>query len=324
MKPDLNNVAAAFGDVFCSVLKQSNPDGGEWGKCSEFINTPGRDDLKLNPIPNAYRVLVVPGIFSSCASDAPAFLEGREFLKKQNVWAELLDIANDSAEANAKVIADYVANEMKDDKRKFILVGYSKGTPDIQTALALYPAMRESVAAFVAVAGASGGSPIAASMPRQAEAWMRQANFGKCKGDLATGFKSLAQDVRRAFLGSYPDPFVPTYSLPAIADDSRISKMMKTVAQLMAAYDKFNDGQLTKPDSIVPGSKYLGSALSDHLSVALPFDKVADGQIKSLMDKSRYPRGALLESIVRMVTSDLNAPPPSETPAPKKSNSIFQ
>ena len=42
-----NNFASAFGDVFCSVLKQNNPDGGSWGACSQYIDTPGKEDAKL-------------------------------------------------------------------------------------------------------------------------------------------------------------------------------------------------------------------------------------------------------------------------------------
>jgi hypothetical protein len=42
--------------------------------------------------------------------------------------------------------------------------------------------------------------------------------------------------------------------------------------------------------------------------VALPFDKMADGEIQKFMDHSRYPRAALLEALVRFVVGDLDAP----------------
>ena len=40
-------------------------------------------------------------------------------------------------------------------------------------------------------------------------------------------------------------------------------------------------------------------------AVALPFDKSSDATIKSGMDKTKYPRGALIESLIRYVTDNL-------------------
>ena len=62
---------------------------------------------------------------------------------------------------------------------------------------------------------------------------------------------------------------------------------------------------VTRQDAIVPGSTYLGVAKGDHFAVALPFDKSSDATIKTGMDKTKYPRGALIESLLRFVTDDL-------------------
>jgi hypothetical protein len=74
---------------------------------------------------------------------------------------------------------------------------------------------------------------------------------------------------------------------------------------LLSVFDLTNDGQLTKWDAIVPGARYLGAARADHLAVALPFDRMAGGEVQKFMDHARYPRAALLESLVRFVVSDL-------------------
>jgi len=71
---------------------------------------------------------------------------------------------------------------MLTDKRKYIVFGYSKGAPDVQTALALYPETKNAVAAFVSVAGAIGGSPIADILPKQAEGWINRYKLGQCAG----------------------------------------------------------------------------------------------------------------------------------------------
>jgi hypothetical protein len=219
---------------------------------------------------------------------------------------DLLGVPNNSCEDNARMIAGYLREQQKTDPRKFIVLGYSKGAPDLQVALAEEDGVAQAVAAFITVAGASGGSPIADTLPAQVNGWIaRYQNMGKCEGDLATGFKSLKSEVRQAFLSSYPDPVVPTYSLVAVSDKTNTSKALLQAQTLLSVFDLVNDGQLTKWDAIVPGARYLGAARADHLAVALPFDKMAGGDVQKFMDHARYPRAALLESLVRFVVSDL-------------------
>ncbi|MEQ1885899.1 MAG: LssY C-terminal domain-containing protein [Bryobacteraceae bacterium] len=307
LMPDAGgNTAVAFADLFCSVLKQNNPGGENWGACSKYIETAGKEDLQLGPIANKYRVLIVPGILSSCVSESPAFQEGQDAIKKQyNVDVELLPVPNDSSESNAKMIAQYLADHFANDTRKYIVIGYSKGAPDVQVALAKEFGTSDRVAAFITVAGASGGSPIADVIPIQAEKYMGTVPLKNCKGDLATGFRSLKRETRQAFLAAFPNPIVPSYSLIAKSDASTTSKSLLQTWRILSTYGAAQDGQLLKDDAIAPGAKYLGAALADHFAVALPFDKSADSAIRGGMDKAAYPRAALLEALVRFVTGDL-------------------
>jgi len=303
---DVGNVSAGFSDVFCSVLKQKNPGGGDWGSCSRYIDSPGKEDLKLEALSTKYRVLIIPGILSSCVSDSPAFQEGQATLKAQGVDVDLLQVPNDSSESNAKMIANYLREHTASDPRKYILVGYSKGGPDIQVALAQESGVADKVAAFVTVAGASGGSPVADLLPSVAEKYMKTVPLKSCQGDLSTGFKSLQRQARQAFLTAHPTSPVPTYSLIAKSDESSTSKSLMQTWRVLSSYGSAEDGQLLRDDAIVPGAKFLGAALADHFAVALPFDKSPDASIRSGMDKAAYPRAALLESLLRFVTSDLD------------------
>jgi dienelactone hydrolase len=311
LTPDSTDVSKQFADVFCSVLARSNPDGGDWGSCDRWIETKGQTNVRLSQIPgpDKYRVVVVPGFFSSCFPEAPAFLEAHQPLKEKHGYqVDVFGVPNDSSEDNAEKIAAYLRTEAAKDKRKFIIVGYSKGTPDLQVMLANYPDVRASVAAFISVAGASGGSHLAETAPAVAEKYMNQFQISKsCQGDVSKGFKSLGKSVRMAFLAKYPDPLVPTYSIPAIATDAIMSKAVATTAKVVAAFDRDQDGQLTRPDAIVPGSKVLGGAKSDHFALALPFEKAQGSSFGAMMDKNRYPRGALLEAMLRFVVADLEA-----------------
>lgn len=299
------DVSASFADTFCSVLKQHNPDTGTWGPCSQYIGASGKDDLKLDPISTNYRVLIVPGILSSCVSNSPAFQEGQEALKLQGVDVELLQVPNDSSESNAKLIAQYLREHSSAGGKKYILVGYSKGAPDIQVALADEPGVSSQVAAFVTVAGASGGSPVADLLPQVLDKYMKTVPLQGCQGDLSTGFKSLQRAARRAFLAAHPDPVVPTFSLIARSDQNSTSKALLQTWRVLSSYGSAEDGQLLRDDAIVPGAKFLGAALADHFAVALPFDKSTDSAIRSGMDKSVYPRAALLEALIRFVAADL-------------------
>lgn len=295
LRPDRGNRASDFAAVFCSVLKQNSPDGEGYLPCSQWLETPGGDSLALGEVSRNYRLLVVPGIFNTCVSDNPAFALGRKILaEKYGVSTDLLAVPNDSSEDNAKLISDYIEEKWIADKRPFILVGYSKGTPDIQTALALYPALREKVAAFISTAGASGGSPIADSLPAQLDAWMGKVkDRAGCKGNPAEGFKSLKQDVRRRFLSAHPHPYVPTYSLAAAIPPDRVPKNAAQTYRMLSAWDRQNDGQLLRPDQIIPESSYLGLVWSDHLNVALNMGE-------------KFPRATLLEALYRFVTEDLD------------------
>jgi len=307
LKPDESDNSKSFSDIFCTVLAKNNPDGDKWDACESYVDGGGSSNATLPDLSKDYRVLIVPGFMSSCFADSPAFNEGLPVLRdKYGINVEYLQVPNDGSDTNAKMIADHLKEKSKGDARKWILVGYSKGTPDLQEALARYPELRPMTAAFISVAGASGGSNIADAIPGMVDKYMNQYKLKPtCKGDMAVGFKSLSKTVRGQFLANYPNPFVPTYSIIAASDKNTTSKALMQTWLLLLTYDPLQDGQLTRQDAIIPGSTYLGVAKGDHFAVALPFDKSSDATIKAGMDKTKYPRGALIESLLRYVTDDL-------------------
>lgn len=300
--------SAAFADVFCSVLQEENPDQGEWGDCAQYIEAkPSGKTFNLGPLSTKYRVLVLPGFLSSCVASTPALQKGQAHLHDvHGLTVEYLQLPNESSETNGKLIADYLAAHIKSDPRKYIVLGYSKGAPDVQVGLAQSPEAASAVAAFISLAGAVGGSPVANAMPAMIERYTKSLNLGTCQGDIAHAAQSLRSDVRHAFLTSHPFPVVPTYSLAALSDRTNTSKMLLEAWQLLSAYDSAQDSQLTRQDATVPGSTYLGSAHADHLAVALAFE---DSSAGAFMDHNHYPRTALFEALVRWVVSDLEKVP---------------
>jgi hypothetical protein len=305
----LNSGAAdvRFANLFCSVREKENPDTGDWASCEQFLQTAPQARVDLAPLTAKYRVLIVPGFFSACASSvAPAFGDGLDHLRSQHgMTVETWVPPNDSSEANGAAIAEYLREHMVSDHRKYIVVAHSKGAPDVQAALALHPEAKDAVAAFIAVAGAVGGSLIADLLPAQANNWIDRFKLGNCEGDVAAALTSLKRSVRQQFLAAHPNPVVPSYSLPAVSDRAHTSKALLEAWQLMSYLSPRQDSQLAYEDTILPGSIVLGTARADHLAVAMPFEKASDSSIRSFVDQGHYPRAALLEAMLRFVIGDL-------------------
>lgn len=306
------DLSASFARMFCSVLHSENPDGGEWDSCDSYLKS--EQPLSIRPgdldrIPADYRLLVIPGILSSCQANTQAFAEGQVHLReKHGMTVEFLQTPNESSTANGARIAKYLKDNSQSDSRKYILVGYSKGAPDIQEALANDSQARNSVAAFISVAGAVGGSPIAETMPAIVQRYTSTLKLGSCEGDVAEAFKSLRQDVRQQFLSAHPDPLVPSFSLAAVSDSTTTSRMLLEAWKVLTAYDPRTDSQLLLFDALVPGGNYLGTLRADHLAVALNYSGSTDSTIRSAADHNRFPRAALLEAAVRSTIYTLESP----------------
>ena len=306
------DLSASFSSMFCSVLHNENPDGGAWGPCSNYLNSAGPESSAAPPSVTSYdslskyRVLVIPGILSSCQASTQAFRDGQAHLRdRHGMTVEFLQTANDTTTSNGQKIADYLGEKMTGDSRKYIVVSYSKGSPDMQEALANDERARKAVAAHVTVAGAIGGSPIAETMPAIAERYAGMLKLGTCDGNVADAFKSLRQDVREQFLQDHPDPLVPSYSLAAVSDETTTSRMLLQAWKLLTAYDPRTDSQLLESDALVPGGNFLGTLHADHLAVALDYESVADATIRSAADHNHYPRVALFEAAVRFAIENL-------------------
>lgn len=294
------DLSAGFADMFCSVLANEKPDGGEWGPCSNYIHAESTHPHALGAMPTDYRVLVIPGVLSSCQSNTEAFAEGQAHLKeKHGMTVEFLQMPNATSTENGRQIASHLRNAMSHDARKYIVVAYSKGAPDAQEALASDPQARSAVAAFVTVAGAVGGSPIAETMPSIVERYTSVLKLGTCQGDVAQAFQSLRQDVRRQFNADHPDPLVPSFSLAAVSDASTTSKMLLQAWKLLTSYDLRTDSQLLQEDALIPGGNFLGILRADHLAAALNYESSSDNSIRAAADHNHYPRAALFEAVVR-------------------------
>ncbi len=301
----------SFADVFAAVLLGENPDGGTWDDAGSYLQAarqraaPSQAAIQhlLQPAIDRYRLLIVPGFLSACAATpmlpASAYEQARLHLKADHKMdVALLQAPDDSCENNGKLIAKYLREHATGGK-KFIVLGHSKGAADLELALQ-DPKAASVVAALVSVAGAVGGSPLA-DLDGGNLLGKLMLSAG-CIGQLGPALQSLRGSQRQAFLTSHPNPPVPSYSLVAASGLSNTSKGLLAGWWLLGAGLSPEDGMLLAADGSLPGAKFLGTALADHVAVAHDFQQTA---VAKLFNKGRFPRAALLEALVRYVTGDL-------------------
>ena len=297
-----------FSAVFCSVLEREHPDPGDWGSCSDYIENPSTDRVALGPIDRDYHVAIVSGVLTACFGNATAFREGRKYLHDTyGLTVDLIPSPNKSTEENGAEIARFVRDAYRKDGRKFILIGYSKGAPDILEGLANDPAEARHVAAIITVAGAIGGSPLADIIPAQAQHWFEKINLGGCQGDLYDAFHSLRRDVRREFLARHPDLGIPVYTVSAASTRAQTSKFLLESWELLSIYGQPEDSELLQSDTRYPGGDDLGTVRADHFAVALPLNDLDVPGIAGLANHNHFPRAALLDSLIRYVTRGLSS-----------------
>jgi hypothetical protein len=192
--------------------------------------------------------------------------------------------------------------------RRLVLVGYSKGVPDILEAIVRYPEIRGYVAAVVSAAGAVGGSPLANSVESSQVNLITHFPGSECeKGDGAV-LESLKPGVRKAWLAQNPLPAeFPYYSVITYPEPNRISSVLKGTYDKLSKVDGRNDSQVIFYDQLIPGSTLVAYANADHWALAVPVNRSHPWVTALFTTENAYPRESLLEAILRFVEEDLEA-----------------
>ena len=277
----------AFADIFAAVLTGENPDGGQWGNAASYIDAaarrsnPSEDEARriLSRNIAQYRILIVPGFLSACAPSARAFMEAEQHLRETHgLDVQFIQVPDDTSKNNGSIIASYIRQHA--DGRKYIVVGHSKGAPDLQEAL-LDANAAADVAAFVSVAGAVTGSPLAEASMEKGLAGL-DVSLG-CAGKLVSALESLSGNERRAFLREHPVPVVPSYSIVARASRPHTSQVLVAPWVLLGAGSLGDeDGLLMASQGICPAkvsgndarrSRGRGSQLSGNSAGKAVYEK---------------------------------------------------
>ena len=313
--PDMVDQRGRFREVYCAILEQHGPELPDFRSCEEALTRIGKEPpgtglpVELGQSNRRLVAAVVPGVGWGCFSNW-LDLQGTAatHVRRSGYDVVAIDVdALSSSSYNARQIRDAIMgmNQEGTDSR-LVLVGYSKGTPDIFEAVVTYPEIRERIAAVVSVAGAVGGSPVADEVTQEKLELLKHWPGAECSEGDGGALESIRPATRQAWLAENTLPGeIPYYSLATCPQPDRISPVLKPTYKKLRKLDPRNDGMMLFDDQLVPGSTFLGCVNADHWAVSVPIARTHPNIAALFVDENDYPREALLEAVLRFIEEDL-------------------
>jgi hypothetical protein len=310
---------ARFRETFCAVLEARTSEVPDYRHCNEALTRVGAEPAGTGkPVAlgsSSLRLVaaLVPGVGWGCFEP---WLEPPGTVKAhvQQYGYDLMMIKVDplsGTQTNARQIRDAImALPQEAGAPRLVLIGYSKGAPDILEALVSYPELQSRVAAVVSAAGAVGGSPLANDADQAQANLLRHFPKAACESGDGGAVESLRPATRKAWLAGHPLPqTMRYYSLVAFPHPDRISSILQGTYDKLSRIDGRNDSQVIFYDQVIPGSTLMGYLNADHWAVAVPVARTHSTIGSVFVTQNAYPREALAEAILRFVEEELEQLP---------------
>ena len=305
-----------FREIACAVIEARGPGQPGYQPCAEALTEVGDEPgatgapVELGPSRRGLVGAMVPGVGWDCVHTWLGL--DRELGRPDEPFgyrAYVVEVEGLSGSAhNARLLRDHVLAEAdRLGERRLVLIGYSKGAPDILEAVATYPEIRPYLAAVVSLAGAVGGSPLANDATEKELDLMRHLPQAECSRGDDGAVASLRPAARRAWLANHPLPGeLPFYSVVTLPQPERVSAVLRRSYGKLARIDPHNDGQVIAWDQVIPGGTLVGFLNADHWAVAIPVAESHPLLGRTFVNHNAYPWRAVLEAVMRFVEEDLD------------------
>lgn len=312
--PGPDDERARFREIFCALYAAEPRNAEDDVTCDDVLHRlggePAPTPAPLPPQDTRLRFLIITGALGDCVADiATPFDQGVERLEPLGYRIDTIVVGGmSSSSQNAEMIAHAVEELELAPGDRLILLGYSKGVPDVLHFLVGYPEVAKRVQAAVSVSGAVNGSPVADGFSGAFYRWLAKPSALFCEGRDLGMVGGLRRGYLMPWLAANPLPaHVRMFSLAAFTDRPHVARLLRTPYDMLARIDPRNDGQLIVSDQIVPGSTLLGYANADHWAVAMALEERRSFWMSHPGRKRAFPRAVLFEAIVRFVGENLAA-----------------
>jgi len=304
-----------FREIFCEVLETRGTDLPDYRSCDEALTRVGDEpggtggSVDLGPSQRRLTSFFVPGMGWDCFSSWLNMEETiQHHLQQFGYDLTIADIDGLSSTANnARLIRDAIMSMPRDGRLpNLVLVGFSKGTPDILEALVSYPELHDRIAAVVGAAGAVGGSPLANEIGQSKIDLLQFFPGAECDAENGGALESMRPATRKAWLATnnLPDD-IRYYSLMTFPEPERISSILRGSYKKIGRVDARNDGQVIFYDQFIPDSTLIGYVNADHWALGVPIARTHSFVGSTFVDQNSYPREALHEALLRFIEEDL-------------------